>query len=78
MTTYIVTIKDPKNPRHNPHNKVTSECTRSDVCTDSTGEHHSFIVETELSPGEVIAAFRSAGTHVTRVEQARVVVWDAR
>lgn len=75
MNTYVVTIKDPKNPKHNPHNKITGMCSRSDVCTDSTGEHHSFVLETDLDPDEVIAALKSAGTHVTRVEEAAIVRW---
>lgn len=44
ISTYLVTIKLPRNPDHDPKNKVTGICpvTKSH-CTDVTGEHHTFI-----------------------------------
>lgn len=60
---YIVTIKLPRNPKHDPHNKIVGECPVSDECTDSTGEHHSTIVMTI----EEVEAMQK-NVHVTRVE----------
>jgi hypothetical protein len=61
----IVTIKLPKNPHHDPHNKVTAPCEVSDVCTDSTGEHHSVLVETD----EQVEELRQQFGHITRIEE---------
>lgn len=63
-STYLVTVKLPKNPAHNPRAKVTGQCPFSDECTDVTGEHHSF-----LTGADGLAALREEGTHVTRVER---------
>lgn len=71
---YIITTKDPRNPGHNPHSKVTGGCTRADMCTDSTGEHHSFLLETSVSPEEIKEAL--APMHVTRIESVTKVVWS--
>jgi len=49
----IVTVRLPRNPKHNPHHKQTGVCPLSMVvkgvtqCTDITGEHHSYIEEGE-------------------------------
>lgn len=59
---FLVTIKLPKNPNHDPHNKVTGQCLLSEVCTDSTGEHHSILV-TEKGLGDLQSKY-----HITRVE----------
>lgn len=60
---YIITIKLPKNPEHDPRNKKMSVCEFSPVCTDATGEHHSF-----LGTDETLALLRGRDTHITRVE----------
>lgn len=62
---YVVTIKLSKNPKHDPHNKVVGSCPFTSHCTDSTGEHHSTVVD---SP-EMVEAIRSEYKHVTRVER---------
>jgi hypothetical protein len=59
----IVTIKLPKNPKHDPHNKVTAACPFSGTCTDSTGEHHSGLVRNLAE----LQALREQH-HITRVE----------
>lgn len=63
-STFLVTVKLPKNPAHNPRAKVTGPCPFSDECTDVTGEHHSF-----LTGADGLAVLREEGTHVTRVER---------
>jgi len=60
----LVTIKLPKNPNHDPHNKVTGPCPVSSECTDSTGEHHTVLVTSD----EEIAALREEFGHITRIE----------
>ena len=77
---FIVTIKMPRNPKHNPHNKVTGECKFSPVCTDVTGEHHNILVLAEgylKSHADHIVDVRSQvklkygdTTHITRIELA--------
>ena len=43
----IVTIKLPKDPKHNSHNKKLGTCKiyPFNYCTDKTGEHHSILIE---------------------------------
>lgn len=70
MKEFIVTIKLPRNPDHNPRNKMEGICPVSGArCTDVTGEHHSYIQEGE-SVEEVVAEFREKHpkVHVTRIE----------
>lgn len=62
---WLVTIKLPKNPDHNPHSKVTAPCPVSSSCTDSTGEHHTMLVTTEAEMNEVRKQFG----HITRIEE---------
>lgn len=77
----IVTIKLPRNPYHDPKNKQTGLCPiNHKVCTDVTGEHHSYI-ETGNDLVDIVtkARLRAVGifplkgvapftAHVTRVE----------
>jgi hypothetical protein len=73
MTPYIVTVKLAKSQEHNPNDKKTAECPAShgSTCTDSTGEHHSFIaLGSDIT--EVQATWTASGYHVTRVETARL------
>lgn len=65
---YLVTVKRPKNPNHDPHNKVTGKCpVTQGICTDVTGEHHSFLYESE-NPIEQVREFWEQFFHVTRIE----------
>ena len=61
----LVTVKLPKNPDHDPHAKVTAECpvNQGQLCTDSTGEHHTVLVE---SNSELERLKRLH--HITRIE----------
>lgn len=70
---YIVTTKDPRNPLHDPHNKMTAACTQSTICTDATGAHHSFLLETSATVPEIKEAL--SPLHVTRIEAAVTFVW---
>lgn len=70
MTDYIVTVKLPKNPLHDPNNKVTGKCPiDGSTCTDVTGAHHSVLVRNMLSTDLVRIDFEALGLHVTRIEQ---------
>lgn len=65
---YLVTIKLPRNPDHDPRNKKTGPCPASTECTDSTGEHHTVLLETDRLE-LALARF----SHVTRVERVVTV-----
>lgn len=60
----LVTIKLPKNPKHDPHNKVTGPCPVSGSCTDVTGEHHTVLIYTDSGLEKLTALH-----HITRVEE---------
>jgi len=64
---YIVTFKYPRDANHNPADKKTASCPCSFVCTDSTGAHHSMIVQAD-SVEDIRSAFNEA--HITRIELA--------
>lgn len=72
MALFIVTVKlgpDPERGAHNPARKVLGFCPAfpGKVCTDSTGAHHSTVVEAGN-----IDAVRERFTphyHVTRIEE---------
>lgn len=70
MANYIVTVKLPKNPKHDPHNKVIGQCpTNVGICTDVTGEHHSILID---APGVHMArelAIKRGYNHITRIER---------
>jgi hypothetical protein len=70
MSSYIVTIKVPKNPKHDPHNKVIGPCpiAFNKDCTDVTGEHHSFLFSSE-EPIDEVRRYWAVEYRVTRVEQ---------
>jgi hypothetical protein len=65
---YLVTVKLPRNPDHDPRDKKTGACPVSPECTDATGEHHTFLLETDRL---FLALARYA--HVTRVERVVTV-----
>lgn len=61
----LVTVKLPKNPVHNPRNKVVGRCPLSgEYCSDTTGEHHTLLWDG--SPEEARVAFEKY--HITRIE----------
>lgn len=66
---YLVTVKLPKNPDHDPRNKVTGPCpVTGNLCTDVTGEHHTFTVQSRGGIDLVTTFARMRYGHVTRVE----------
>lgn len=72
MKTFIVTIKGARNPVHNPHAKVTGPC-RIGIqdCTDSTGEHHSFLVAAnDFDNARRNVLNMNPAIHITRIESA--------
>jgi hypothetical protein len=69
MTDYIVTIKLPKDPLHDPSNKKSGKCLVSTHCTDVTGAHHSTLLrDSSASVDQVLAKYEELGVHVTRIE----------
>lgn len=65
---YLVTVKFPNDPNHDPRNKVTGECPlTSGDCTDVTGAHHTMLVESDGTAESVREEF--AHHKVTRVEE---------
>lgn len=64
---FLVTVKLPPNPEHDPHNKVTDQCPimGNGLCTDVTGEHHTVIAYTT---GDVLR-LQDLYKHITRVEE---------
>lgn len=74
--TYLVTVKLPKNPAHNPRDKKVAACPamkgpgRAAVCTDHTGEHHTILVNSTRSSSAVAEWARETYGHVTRIEIA--------
>lgn len=69
MITFLVTVKLPKNPEHNPRNKKTGPCpVNGKPCTDVTGEHHTFLAELDDVTAEDVREIYQSMYHVTRVE----------
>jgi hypothetical protein len=70
---YLVTVKLPKNPEHDPRNKKQGDCpVNGKFCSDITGQHHTVFVpspDDDLTPEYVTATFTAKGFHVTRVEE---------
>ena len=67
MSFFVVTIKLAKTNSHDPRNKVTAGCPTSAQCTDSTGEHHSFVMVAN-SVVEINEYMKTRQVHVTRIE----------
>ncbi len=65
MITAIVTVKFRPVKNHDPKKKVVGKCAWSNTCTDSTGGHHSVLVEAE-SIAKIEEDFMSY--HITRIE----------
>lgn len=65
---YLITVKLPKNPNHDPRNKKIGPCpVFGGMCTDSTGEHHTGLIESNEGYKSVHGAW-AAQYHVTRIE----------
>lgn len=71
---FLITVKLAKNPDHNPQKKVTANCPLDSdhECTDSTGEHHTFLFQRDgfwtADAIKLLWENRHPGVHVTRVE----------
>lgn len=69
----VVTIRLPRNPRHDPRHKVTGKCPLSDIlgyhiqCTDVTGEHHSIPFE-GMNESDIRLNLNRYNLHITRIE----------
>ncbi len=63
--TFLVTVKLPRNPAHDPTNKITGKCPVRGQCTDVTGQHHTLLIEAESIEA---AAACFPDMHVTRIE----------
>ena len=69
VKSYIVTIKNPHDPKHNPRNKKTGICGFAEICTDVTGAHHSFIVfANSIDQVKAIVKKTYGNIHITRIE----------
>lgn len=66
---YLVTVKLPKNPVHNPRRKIFGACpVNGEPCSDTTGEHHTILVRSTKGGDYVTKAAQAKYGHVTRVE----------
>jgi hypothetical protein len=75
MITYLVTVKLPKNPAHDPHNKLSGACPADPnmVCTDKTGEHHSILINANgIEEAKRIAKEVKKFKHITRIETVSI------
>lgn len=73
----IVTVKLPRNPAHDPHDKKRSICPLVEhdklqlfeprICTDATGSHHSYVAE-GADEEEILREASYRFGHVTRIE----------
>ncbi len=69
MATFVITVKLPKNPEHNPREKKTGPCPVTGLpCTDVTGEHHSMVRDHPGLTAEQVRDLYATEFHVTRVE----------
>lgn len=69
MAVFLVTVRLPKNPEHNPRDKKTGACpVNGKLCTDVTGEHHTFLTELDEGSAEDVREIYQGIYHVTRVE----------
>lgn len=73
---FLVTVRLPKNPEHNPRDKKIGPCpVNGKPCTDVTGEHHTFLADLdghtlhgEDVDAEGVREIYQGLYHVTRVE----------
>lgn len=75
MNLFLVTVKLPKNPNHNPRSKQTGPCpVNGQPCDDVTGEHHTALFNCAVSSWSVqaVRAHWEQRWHVTRVERVNL------
>ncbi len=70
MAQFLVTVRLAKNPEHNPREKKTGPCpVNGKLCTDVTGEHHTFLVELDdVDDAEAAREIYAGLYRVTRIE----------
>lgn len=67
---YLVTLKLPSNPEHDPHNKKSGPCPLTGkACTDITGVHHTTIMNAETLGEAMRIAKDNMPYPVTRIEE---------
>jgi hypothetical protein len=75
----IVTVKLPRNSKHDPQHKQVGVCPLSKIlkgvtqCSDITGEHHSYIEEGE-DITDIETKAKAKFPHVTRIEVILITV----
>jgi hypothetical protein len=67
VAQYIVTVRQQRQPGHDPQNKKVGVCSYSNFCTDVTGEHHSYLF-TGTEQGARDSATLINGARLTRLE----------
>lgn len=73
---FTVTVKLPRNKTHDPANKILGHCPVNDsaTCTDSTGEHHTVVIDTfSVEQARSIAKSFTGCDYVTRVERVWII-----
>lgn len=70
MATFLVTVKLPRNPAHDPNNKIAGAMCPAggDTCTDMTGQHHTVAIMAESA--SQIQRKLGHSIHITRIEAA--------
>lgn len=69
MATFVITVKLPKNPEHNPREKQAGPCPLNGLlCTDVTGEHHTMVRDHVGLTADQVRDLYQGEYHVTRVE----------
>jgi len=75
MKLFIITIKMLALQAHDPKNKKLGYCrAKTALCSDSTGEHHSFLVRGE-SVEQIINTYKQ-NYDVTRVEEIDLIPYE--
>jgi len=70
MSAWLVTIKVPKDPHHDPRNKQTGMCpVTMKTCTDVTGEHHTIMVVGSTVQAVTNQVHGLGYEHITRIEE---------
>lgn len=72
MPFFIVTVKIPRDVKHDPHNKKTGACPVGvgGPCTDVTGEHHSLLVHgVDINEAREAVTKGAGYNHITRIEE---------
>lgn len=70
MDQFLVTVKIPRNPAHDPFNKIAGTCPVSGAhCTDITGQHHTLLVSAQNIDQLQRTIVFPDGASLTRIEK---------